>query len=408
MKRSNIVGIATSFLVLFFSCSLTAQQFRVVGYLYNWGNNFAGDAGNVDYTKVTHINIAFLNPDSTGNLSPTNSLSTVVNTIHNNKAKVLASLGGAGSPPIWATLMAPDQRDTFISKIISFINTYNLDGIDIDLEGAAIDYDYNYFIPALKAALPSGKLLTAAVSSSIGYAIYDETLAVFDYINVMSYDYCGSWNNTACQHSPYAYAVSDVNYFKSRGLAKENVVLGLPSYGYRWETNHNSQPNYMQIVNAFPRAANQDSIHTLTNGLIYHNSIPTIKEKTTFAFENAGGVMWWALQFDYPTTDSRSLLRAMSEMIPNSVEAIKGQQEIQMYPNPLSSIVTINFSNTQSGMMSIYVFDLNGKKVSELYNGNLSAGNFSQSFNVDFLAPGIYTCIITTNEKVSVLKMVKE
>ena len=405
MKRSNIMGIATSFFLLF-SIALKAE-FKVVGYLYNWGS-FVSNANNVDYTKVTHINIAFLNPDNNGNLSPTSNLTTVVNIIHNNNVKVLASFGGAGSPSSWATLMASDKRDAFITKIVTLVNSYNLDGVDMDLEGSAIDGNYNDFVIALKAALPSGKLLTAAVATSTGWDIYDETLAVFDFVNVMSYDFCGTWS-TPCQHASYSNAQSDMYYWKTtRKLAKDKVILGLPSYGYSWEAgNDNNLFTYKTIVGAYSRATQQDSIHTDDGGIIYHNSIPTIKQKTTYAMQNAGGVMWWALPYDYPTSDTRSLLRAMGE-ITNSVADIEKQKSIQLYPNPVSSDFTLSFSSAQAGMTTINLYDLTGKKVSELYNNYISAGDFSENFNLDFLAPGIYTCVMTSNEKVAVSKVVKE
>ncbi|MFM7022026.1 MAG: glycosyl hydrolase family 18 protein [Flavobacteriales bacterium] len=405
MKHSRIMGITTSFLI-FFSVALKAE-FKVVGYLYNWGN-FVNNANNVDYTKVTHINIAFINPDDNGNLSPTSNLSTVVTLIHSHNVKVLASFGGAGSPSTWATLMASDQRDAFIVKIVKLINDYNLDGIDMDLEGSAIDGNYNDFVLALKAAVPSGKLLTAAVATSTGWDIYDDTLDAFDFINVMSYDFCGTWS-TPCQHSSYKNATDDMYYWKTtRKQAEEKVILGLPSYGYSWESGSNNLFTYKTIVNSYARATTQDSIHTTSGGIIYHNSINTIKQKTQYALDNAGGVMWWALPYDYPTSDSRSLLRAMGEVLPNSIKDIQGLEEVRLYPNPSSETFTLSFAASERGTATVELFDISGKKTAALYNGEVSAGTFSQSFNINFLAPGIYTCRIITNKKAAVLKLVKE
>ncbi len=406
MKRSCIMGIATSFLLLF-SFSVKAE-FKVVGYLYNW-SSFVSNAKNIDSTKVTHVNIAFLNPDNNGNLSPTTSLSSVVTIIHNKNLKVLASLGGAGSPSSWGALMDVDQRDAFITKIINLVNTYNFDGIDIDLEGSAIDGNYNDFVLALKAAMPVGKLLTAAVATSNGWDIYDETLAAYDFINIMSYDYCGTWSTSACPHSPYSSAETDIHYWKiTRKLSQDKVILGLPSYGYSWETGGNALLSYKQIVGSYARAANQDSIHTNSGGVIYHNGIPTIKQKTTYAMDNAGGVMWWALPMDYPSSDSRSLMRAMGEITITAIATVEEKQNILLYPNPSSTDITLNFSTTQSGTATIKLFDISGKKVGELYNGHLTTGDFSQTFAVNFLAPGIYTCVISTNENVAVMKLIRE
>ncbi|MCX6182580.1 MAG: glycosyl hydrolase family 18 protein [Bacteroidetes bacterium] len=404
MKHSRIMGITTSFL-FFFSIAVKAE-FKVVGYLYNWGN-FVSNANSVDYAKVTHINIAFLNPDNSGNIGDTANLRTVINIIHNHNVKALVSFGGEGSPDSWATVMAADQRPNFIPKIISLINKFNLDGVDIDLEGSAVDGNYNDFIVDLKAQMPQGKLLTAAIAS-YNYDIYDATLSKFDFVNVMSYDYCGTWSEP-CQHSSIESAKSDIyHWHNERKLPLEKVILGLPSYGYSWEAGKiNKQFTYKTIVNAYPRASTQDSIHTNSGGIIYHNSIPTIKQKTAYAMLNAGGIMWWALPYDYPTSDSRSLLRAMGE-ITNSVNEAESVHNVEFYPNPVSSAFTLNFSNSRSGKTSINLYDLTGKNVGQLYNNNIAAGNFSENFNLDFLPAGMYTCMIISNESAQVIKLIKE
>ena len=44
------------------SSFVSQAQFRIVGYLTNWGGSLLADAQKVDHTKVTHVNIAFYNP----------------------------------------------------------------------------------------------------------------------------------------------------------------------------------------------------------------------------------------------------------------------------------------------------------------------------------------------------------
>ena len=405
MKKSFMMGTTTSFLfVLLFISSPVLAQFKMVGYLTNWGN-LATDASNVDYSKITHVNIAFINPNNSGTLSPTTSLSTAVQTIHNNNAKVLASLGGAGSPSSWATLMESANRAAFITKIVNFSKTYNLDGIDMDLEGSAIDGNYNDFIVALSVELKKeSKLLTAAVATWNGWDINDDALAAFDFINVMSYDKFGTWTGPG-QHSPYADAVSDLYYWGvTRGVAKSKLVLGLPNYGYRWETGGSSSMTIKQIATAYSRAINQDSIHTATDGIIYYNGIPTIKQKTALAIDKASGVMWWTSQFDFPSSDNRSLIRAMDEVIQASlaVAPLENSKEVEIYPNPVSGQLMLNLANAE-GLYTISLYDLSGKKMIE----NIVVPGM-QTINVSDLSQGIYTCIVSSNDKVSVVKIVKQ
>ncbi|MFZ9847889.1 MAG: glycosyl hydrolase family 18 protein [Flavobacteriales bacterium] len=298
-----------------FCFQFSKAEFKIIGYLYNWGN-FVNEANALDYTKLTHVNISFVNPNNSGDMSPTNSLSTVVNIIHNGNAKAIASVGGANSATTWSTLMQTANRSAFIHKIKLFLYQYNLDGIDMDLEGAAIDNNYSDFVIELSDSLAvTGKTLTAAVATWNGNDISDAALARFDFINIMSYDEYGTWTN-AGQHSSYSKAIYDLNYWGNiRGIAKEKLILGLPSYGYRWETNSKTSLSYKNIVNLYPGSENHDHITTTTNGDIYYNGIPTIKQKTSLALSDAGGIMWWAMQFDFPTNDNKSLLKAAFDVI---------------------------------------------------------------------------------------------
>ncbi|MFM7022025.1 MAG: glycosyl hydrolase family 18 protein [Flavobacteriales bacterium] len=404
MKHSSMMGTTTTFSFLFFLLFISSAfgaQFKTVGYLTNWGN-IATDAGKIDYSIITHVNIAFINPSNSGTLSPTTNLSTAVQTIHNNNAKVLASLGGAGATSAWATLMEAANRDAFITKIVTFTKTWNLDGIDMDLEGSAIDGNYNDFVQALSVELKKeNKLLTAAVATWNGWDIYDATLALFDFVNIMSYDQYGTWTGPG-PHSTYEAAEDDLYYWGvTRGLPKSKLVLGLPNYGYRWETGGNSSMTIKQIVGSYSRAIDQDSINTTTNGVIYYNGIPTIKKKTELAIDKASGTMWWTLQFDYPTTDSRSLIGAMNEVLTEKISVQNVENAgFSLYPNPANDFLIFNMDNEKLVVLAFY--DISGKKILEY---TLSQ---NQPVDISMLPQGIFTCMISSDEKISAMKLVKQ
>ncbi|MDB5255952.1 MAG: chitinase [Chitinophagaceae bacterium] len=301
-------------------------QFKVVGYLVNW-NAFVSGANAVDYTKVTHINIAFINPTNTsGTLGPTTSLSTVVGIVHSNNAKVLASLGGAGaSTTNWSAVMStPTTRTAFIATIMQFVSDYNLDGVDIDIEGDLLNgsvitsAQYQSFVVELGTALHGqNKLMTAALATWFGSQVTNTAAQAFDWINVMSYDAYGTWTGPG-QHSSYNSAVSDLAYWLNKVVDKNHLVLGVPSYGYKWINNTSSGSSSIQyntLVGQYARAVNQDSITPGTGQAIYYNGVPTIKDKTALAINNANGVMMWTLQYDLPTSNTGSLIRAIDEVI---------------------------------------------------------------------------------------------
>lgn len=77
----------------------------------------------------------------------------------------------------------------------------------------------------------------------------------------------------------------------------------------------------------------------------------------------------------------------------------------QNYPNPFNPVTKIKFDIIKSGIVRVVVYDLLGKEVTVLANEFLPAGRFEANFDASRLASGIYYYKITTNDFVSVRKM---
>lgn len=293
-----------------------AQQskFRVIGYL-RLQNILDGEATKIDYNKVTHINIAFINPDSTGNFSPIPGLKAFVDNVHQHHVKVLASIGGGSAPAYYSDLLADANCQAFTKKTVQLTELYNLDGIDVDLEGKRIDTNYENFVTGLSAALKSqNKLLTAAVATTYKKRYTDKALALFDFISIMSYDKTGPWKpQKPGPHAPYKMAVKDLNYWTDKGIAKEKLNLGIPFYGYGFGPDAPESMSYMNIISTYPGAENNNKVHLPDGGTIYYNGISVIKDKTSLALQRAGGIMIWELLQD--ATGANSLLNTVNAVI---------------------------------------------------------------------------------------------
>ena len=70
----------------------------------------------------------------------------------------------------------------------------------------------------------------------------------------------------------------------------------------------------------------------------------------------------------------------------------------QNYPNPFNPSTRIEFSIPESDNIKIEIFDVLGRFISELYNGDLGAGNYSIDFNASKLSSGIYYYRLTTGK----------
>lgn len=273
-------------------------KFKVIGYLFSHGDLDAASA-KLDLRKITHLNIAFINPDSNGVFTAPQGLAATVKRAKANKVKVLFSLAG-GNPPVYLkTLIKDGKRARLVKAIADFIRLNGLDGIDVDLEGDFIDDNYEAFIVELAAVLkPQHKLLTSAVASWTGDKISDRALELFSFINVMAYDHTGPWNTTKPgQHSSFEDAKSDFDYWNiTRAIPAAKLTLGLPFYGYGFGTDIASDMTYGDIVKTYPGAALTDTVSVAGKGTFYYNGIPTITQKLNYAkLKKAGGVMIWQL-----------------------------------------------------------------------------------------------------------------
>lgn len=293
----------------------TGTELRVLGYLHSPSDWISG-LNAIDLKSITDLNLAFINPDSSGNFSLNTSLHQVVKQAQENRVRVFLSFGGGNAPAYLERLMEADKRQVFITGLVSVAESYGFDGIDVDLENALINHHYAPFVSELSAALkPRNKLMTAALAGWNAHLIHDSTLSKYDFINIMSYDKTGPWNlSRPGQHSPFSMVQDNFNYFnKERKIAAEKIFIGLPFYGYGFGNGAPQSMTYKNIISAYPGSENQDSVTVTGGGIIYYNGIPTIRQKVSFAIrEKAGGVMIWQLLGD--SKDSNSLLKAINEL----------------------------------------------------------------------------------------------
>ncbi|KQW42944.1 MULTISPECIES: glycosyl hydrolase family 18 protein [unclassified Roseateles] len=310
-------------------------QTKVVGYIPSY-KGLRAVADRTDLAKLTHINLAFANPAPGGSfLNGGNpacmeaatgaDISYVAQKAHAAGVKVLVSLAGGVIPSCsgnWQTLLQPSSRATVVNSLVQFVNSYGLDGVDVDIEGAlltSIDNAGNYtpFIQALRAALP-GKLVTAATATYEGGMVPVSSLPHFDFVTLMAYDAVGpGWGTVGTEHSPYSMAQSHIATWQARGLPRSKLVLGLPFYGYGFN-GYAASYAFSDIVNQFGAAAAQgDLIGQLCANCAYitYNGIPTIKAKTRLALQQGAGVMIWELSQD--PVGANSLLSAVRAEIGN-------------------------------------------------------------------------------------------
>jgi len=201
---------------------------KLVVYIDDWTGSYATWASKVDFSKMTHLNLAFYTATTSNNWQDASGQSdsdvkALVAKAHAAGVKVLASLGGGGGDStVVNQYKNTGNDDALVNNLDSLLNRLDLDGADIDIEkeskGEVGDL-YATFVSKVIAKLhPEGKLVTAAVAQYLQPYMNDDTLHSFDFVNIMTYS-----TNTGDYTSQASY------YVNTKGMEKSKITLGIIS-----------------------------------------------------------------------------------------------------------------------------------------------------------------------------------
>ena len=69
-----------------------------------------------------------------------------------------------------------------------------------------------------------------------------------------------------------------------------------------------------------------------------------------------------------------------------------------IHPNPFNPITTIQYELTDYGLVNIFVYDISGRQVVQLYNNYQSSGFYSIKWNASSFPSGLYFIQMTSND----------
>ncbi|MBS4197950.1 glycoside hydrolase family 18 protein [Lederbergia citri] len=406
--------ILVLFLILPSLVKANEQNYVIIGYYGGWS-----PLKNFNPQSITHINYAFAdvcwdgkhgNPEAgNGGLLPCTDLNgeqqhdipngTVVlgapasdiPNLENLKAfkhvnpqlKTLISIGGwSWSMNLSLVARTEKTRKQFAESAVSYIQTYNMDGIDLDWEypvsggmpnnqhDPSDKKNFTLLLQEIRNALnkaeqKDGKKYYLTIASSVGFSYLENTeldkiSEIVDYINIMTYDFNGSWSSITGHNAPlfedpkalendvHPHNVSAaVNGHLEHGVPTHKLVLGIPFYGRSWGNcnpntegkmieNGGYQPcsgngggnlepgsydyNFLEknIINqnGFKRYWNNDAkvpylYSEEKREFISFDDSESIKEKVHFITENAlAGAMVWELSED---DETQTLMKAVRD-----------------------------------------------------------------------------------------------
>jgi hypothetical protein len=86
--------------------------------------------------------------------------------------------------------------------------------------------------------------------------------------------------------------------------------------------------------------------------------------------------------------------------------AMQGYRLYANYPNPFNPATTIRFTLTDRRSTVLKVYDLLGREVAVLVNGDLDPGEHTVQFDGSRLASGLYVCRMTAGGYTTLVTMI--
>ncbi len=230
--------------------------------VYGWHPYWVGSAyNNYDWDLLSHMSFFSYEVDETsGNALSTHGWSTsdAVDSALANGVKVTLCVTLFGGSDLATFLSNSTSKQTLITNLINLVQSRGAHGVNIDFEGLPSSQKTNFanFMVDLSnqmhAAIPGSEV------STVLYAVdwndvfdFNIMASAVDHFIVMGYAYYyqGSGNTGPCDPlyhfgSSYNYTLSKTTtYYLDKGCPKDKFILGLPYYGYEWQTTSLSIPS---------------------------------------------------------------------------------------------------------------------------------------------------------------------
>ena len=281
--------------------------YRVIGYFSSWAiydrEFFVTD---VAADKLTHINYAFFLISEGGKCALGDEWADtqlqLLKEAHPGLQTLMSIGGWTGSALFSDVALTGETRQKFVQSCVGMMTQYGFNGIDIDWEyptgggeegNSARPEDKQNFTLLLaefrKQLEAQGStdnqhyLLTIAAPASVEQyhnIELDKIIDSLDWINVMTYDFSGSWSEKTGFNAPLFpdpkspdlatnNADATIQGYLAAGVPSDKLVLGVPFYGRGWQgvdkTNDGLYQSYASIPDGTTEAGSYEYYDLATN-----------------------------------------------------------------------------------------------------------------------------------------------
>ncbi|KAF2743677.1 glycoside hydrolase family 18 protein [Sporormia fimetaria CBS 119925] len=419
--------------------TMPAQEgYRSVAYFTNWGIYARGyTPDKVPVENLTHILYAFGDNKEDGTVVLTDTWSDIEKHYEgdswndvgkniygslkqlnlakrrNRNLKVLLSIGGwtytNTQKHMDGPASSPEGRRSFAASCVQMIRDFGFDGIDIDWEYPQNPGQGEQLLLLLqeirnqmdayarKLAQSTGNTnergapgetaphFVLSIAAPAGKSNYqnlplDRLDGPLDFINLMGYDFSGSWDAVA-GHQANLYPSKDcpqctpynihsvIDDYTKAGIPADKIVLGMPLYGRAFTNTTGFGQPYSGVgegnweagiwdYKVLPKAGAVEyldkevgasySYDENTQTLVSYDTVEMARIKASYIKQrNLGGAMWWELSGDRNDTEGSIIANVVNDLGGPSRKGLEYAPNWLLYPDSQYDNVRDGFPNNQ-------------------------------------------------------------
>jgi len=256
-------------------------------------------------------------------------------------------------------------------------------------------------------ALDNGYVAECVINlDSLGYTTVPDTLPVN--INIFDPDHYAvgqpEYQNAGTFYKSY-WGVEWGGIPLQKSLILKSTVLPVELSSFSASMDKNGVKlqwvTATEVNNArFEIQRSKDGVNFVTIGTVTGMGTTTNVSRYSFIDKNSFGKSVYRLkQVDYNGDFTYSNNVEINGTVPQKF-AVE-----QNYPNPFNPTTTINYTVPEKSFVTLKVFDVLGREVATLVNGEVELGNHQVTFNASKLSSGVYYYTLQAGNSTSTKKM---